>query len=482
MRAAFSSRPTKARQNFHFKFAQQVRATQAFSKASQSVPLVSRLGIFSVRTAMADYDGLLAKVREKIRSAEAKLERQLKDGTASSECNEEMLSCEKNHTQCPCHLNGFRDPSLGWAAYCHLRREIGKLKCDEAALVEERRAERLVSEYYEEHPNAHNYKLECPTCMGIVPLTANITMLSCCGKIICYQCSHELFVKAKSNDCPFCRTPTNEESRDLFEEHVADGKPWALWQKANDYLQKGKAKKALGPLHRAFDGHFNRAAESLAMAYFEIVRQQKSGGNCYETRRTALLWASRAVNDGSIGSAGFIAAMMSDNDAEAVKLMSIAAHIGWTSAQVMLGHWYYEGERGLEKSLELAKYWSEKAISNGGDGLYDLAHATWNLAQQWYGGCSGYTGHEVRGECFDLFRKSAELGHRGALIQMQKMAESKGQRCSNASCGKNKNDCKGNNLPIWCMRCSFERYCSLQCLASDWKVRHKDDCRPWKSS
>ena len=433
----------------------------------------------TVMTEEKEYDALLAEVREKIRSAEAKLERQLKDGTASSECNEEMLSCEKNHTQCPCHLNGFRDPPLGWAAYCHLRREIGELKCDEAALVEERRAERLVSEYYEEHPNAHNYKLECPICMDIVPLTGNINMVACCGQIICYQCSHDLFLKAKSNDCPFCRTP-NEESIDLFEEYVADGKPWALWQKANDYLQKGKAKKALGPLHRAFDGQFNRAAESLAMAYYEIVRQQKSGGD-FESKRTALLCASRAVNEGSIGSAGFIAAMMSENNAEAVKLMSIAAHIGWTSAQVMLGHWYYEGERGLEKSLELAKYWSEKAISNGGDGLYDLAHATWDLAQQWYGGCSGYTGHEVRGECFDLFRKSAELGHRDALIQMHKMTESKGQRCSNASCGKNKDDCKGNNLPIWCMRCSFERYCSLQCLASDWKARHKDDCRPWQN-
>ena len=217
-----------------------------------------------------DYDVLLSEVREKIRAAEAKLEQQLKDGTASSEC-EEMNAVEKQHTQCFCHLCDPRDSSPEWASYCSLRREIGELKCQESALVEEQRAETLLVEYYEEHPNARENQLECPVCMDAINVCAGYKIIPCCGKFICNQCSGDLFQKAASDDCPFCRTP-NEDSIDVLEERVANDNPRALWQKANQYLRKKKIEKALVLLHRAFDGGFVRAADNLGFAYFSLWR------------------------------------------------------------------------------------------------------------------------------------------------------------------------------------------------------------------
>jgi len=110
---------------------------------------------------------------------------------------------------------------------------------------------------------------------------------------------------------------------------------------------------------------------------------------------------------------------------------------------------------------------------------YHLGWALWKLTKQWYGGCFGYTGHEVRGEVFELFRKSATQNHQTSTASLEAMKFGQTERCSNGLCGKHKDECPGGTLPVQCMRCSFELYCSLQCLAADWKARHKNDCRPW---
>ena len=183
--------------------------------------------------------------------------------------------------------------------------------------------------------------------------------------------------------------------------------------------------------------------------------------------------------------------MVCYDNAEAVKCMAISASVGWIDAQNTLAHWFYKGERGLEKSLESSRYWAETARRNtvsiasfshgNGQAMYELGFAMWELAKQWYGGCSGHTGHEVRGEVFDCFRKSAEQKYDGAISSMEAMKNGQTKRCSNVLCAMPKEECAKGFLPVQCMRCSFERYCSLQCLASDWKARHKDDCRPWQN-
>ena len=437
---------------------------------------------------MADrkgHDVLLSEVREKIRSAEAKLERQLKDGTASSECEETNI--EKQHTQCFCHLCDPRDSSPEWASYCTLRHEIGELKCQESALVEEQRTENLLAEYYEEHPNARDNQLECPVCMDAINLCARYMVIPCCGKFICNQCSNDLFQKATSSDCPFCRTP-NEDSLDVLEERVANDNPRALWQKANRYVNKKKMEKALVLLHRAFDGGFLRAADSLGLAYYHLWNEDESNDTW---RKNALSWSKRGFENGSIADNGYYLGMVSYDNAEAVKCMTISASVGWIDAQLMLARWFYEGERGLEKSLESSRYWAQTARQNtdsivmffkgNGQAMYDLGFVMWELAKQWYGGCSGFTGHEVRGEVFDCFRKSAEQKYDEAISSMEAMKKGQAKRCSNALCAIPKEKCTKGFLPVQCMRCSFERYCSLQCLASDWKARHKDDCRPWQN-
>lgn len=312
--------------------------------------------------------------------------------------------------------------------------------------MEECRAEKLLSEYYEEHPNARQYRIDCPICMECVPLDGHFVTTPCCGIYLCSDCSSATLNRDPC-DCPFCRAPLRgpDASRnEMLEENIAKGKSWALWQKGNAFFLDGHYEKALKCFHRAYDGGFERSAQMISISYHCLLEEDTCAHD--EHKRKALAWARKSAEMGfAIASDGQIIAYLGDDDDKALRWLTISAHIGDANAQSELSQWFSHGKRGVEKSLECALYWSKRASQGkSDDGIFYLGHVVWDLATEWYGGCSGYTGHEARCETFHLFRRAEGLGHSNAMEYIEKLKSGQEKFCSNALCGKEKTTAREN--------------------------------------
>ena len=451
-----------------------------------------------------NFDALLAEITEKLHSAEASLERQLEEGAVTPNnagCGSEGCTCRQLIREefapngRPIHyIMTNQDKCPKWTAYCRLRREIGELKCEEAALLEERRGAKLLAEHYESNPNAGKFKQDCPICMEPIQ-EGNQTITSCCGAFKCRQCSKDLHSKkSKNNDCAFCRMSREEMNRpgrheELIEENIAKGHAWALWQKGNMSMDHGwessqqridRYCKALQQYEKAYRSGFTRAAEELTKIFFSLWEEDEKRE---EWRAKVIEWGNLGVEQGSMANCPLYLSRVCDSDDEAVRLITISAADGFVDSQYELARWHREGMRGLEKSFERGRYWSKKASGqNDPEAFHQLAYMVMDLAESWYNGKPGFLDHDVRSEGIYLLRKAIALGHPTPTAvheEIQAVQTYEDGQCSNCRCKKMAKDCSGNVLPVKCMRCKFSKYCSLQCLAADWNDRHKHDCCPW---
>lgn len=446
-----------------------------------------------------DLDLLLGGVEEKLRLAKDKLEHRLEDGTAAPACTDFSCSCAPDRSSLPTVdrpviatvLN--KDACPKWVAYCRLRREIGELKCEQAALTEEKRGEKLLAEYYEQHPEAKKYLIECPLCMDVVPLVGSYAITPCCGIFLCGQCSTDLFSeKSKNSDCAFCRTSSeilcdDAKNEELLEERIAEGKGWAMWQKGNSIMIRGRAfyednERALKMYQRAYEAGFERAAAEVARCYYHLWEHDNDRE---DHRQNAIQWSKSAFKIGGIAFGGYHLAKLCkyESESEALRWLSISAACGLSVAQVELGMWYQDGLHGLDKSSERAKYWFEKAVDQkeNGKSFFALSSVVMEHAFDWYHNQFGYIESDVSNEVVRILREGARSVSDGPMFcegQLEILQKFKEAECSNCLCKKRKEDCDGGFLPIKCMRCHLNKYCSLQCLGADWKARHKNDCCP----
>ena len=82
---------------------------------------------------------------------------------------------------------------------------------------------------------------ECPICMLPLPIEGKeSTFKSCCGKMICNGCIHEMIMSEGNDLCPFCRTPpssSNEEEIKRTNKLMDKGNAEAFHTLAGDYSE-----------------------------------------------------------------------------------------------------------------------------------------------------------------------------------------------------------------------------------------------------
>lgn len=419
--------------------------------------------------------------------------------------------------------------------WCRLQRRLGGLLEQSGAVLEKQRVAHIMSEFQAEFPDASTDS-DCAICCESVYRTGAHGML-CCGKRVCLGCTEDDFesvvrsqskgVTPKWKECPFCRheVPKSEkEHKDLMKVLMKENKPWGLVAVADYHFERGNIMQGWVFMNRAAEQGFALAQLQMARIYFTGTR-----GYAVNIDKTAY-WAKLAAEQGSAEGAYLYCQTLKGTKEEVLKWNTISAALGYPEAQYQLGHTYREGGLELVVSKEKALYWLRKAAEIGhSKAMSSLGGLLLDLSSERYGPESKFADHNPLVEVTFLMRRSSEhgkdgktdaigvisqlleasstddqrhkenggVGERGdtyeenknsidllmtlgsdgvaaalGAIQFEKTWKKECERC-----GKQREDCPGGKL-IRCKRCNICSYCSIQCLAEDWKARHKDDCIP----
>jgi len=422
--------------------------------------------------------------------------------------------------------------SIEW---CRLQREMGELLEKTGAALEGRRVSKIMADFRTKHPEASTDS-DCAICCESVYLTGAHGML-CCGKRVCLGCTNSKFedvknsksksVEPKWTECPFCRhkSPQEQEYYALMWKLVEQNKPWGLVAASDYYHFRGDEKRALEFMRRA-------AEIGFALAQLHMARYYRLGSYGLEKDvDESTRWAKLAAEQGASEAAYLYSQTLKGTKAEVLKWATISAAMGYPEAQYQLGVAFEEGNLELVVSKEKALYWLRQATEIGHSGAMSrLGNLIFHFAGKRYGSEYKFADHNPLVESTYWMRRASEHGRGGktdAMGLLNGLLEAYGKdmernegswnselaseyekemeamdflraigtdgivamvgsiqvekvwkrRCEN--CGKERKDCPGGEL-IRCKRCNICCYCSIQCLADDWKARHNNDCIPEK--
>ena len=190
---------------------------------------------------------------------------------------------------------------------------------------------------------------DCPICSQPLPLDVQQSMFQpCCMKIVCNGC---VLAARKRNmkDCPFCRTPTPEESQTLtmIRKRVDKGDPAAIHCLGNKYRfgQHGLAKDVARTVEL-----FERAAElgvkdahcDLGFIYADGTYVEKDMAKAFRQFEEAALCGHVLARH----NLGCMEGMAGNHD-------------------LALQHWMISATLGQEESLNAVKYLFMEGIAGG---------------------------------------------------------------------------------------------------------------------
>ena len=376
----------------------------------------------------------------------------------------------------------------GMIEYCRLRRVQGELKIEINAIKEQERVWEVIAEYKQRFPlHKETHDVECPLCME--PLTMTSAINICCGKIKCENCSERIKLgdDGRNIKCVFCRQlPPETEDGDikLLNERISQGKTWAMWHLAmNRYLQENDPlfcpKKGLKLLRKAANGGYVQAASDLA---FYLYEHSKDRGDYTKSRSSEndeiTRWAMFAAERGFLFREGMILAEHFREPSEKLFWITLSALSGNGLMQATLGNWYFEDCWGeMEFSKEKALFWLENSAKNKSHMSNELlGNLTFDFAIEWYGtkGCR-YAEHDAVPRALFWYKRASIDFEKDALgKKIERSSSIQAELCSH--CFKKRKEFLGERLPFSCKSCDSVHYCSLQCLAKDWKFRHVNDC------
>ena len=84
-----------------------------------------------------------------------------------------------------------------------IKTEIKDRDVERLLLIEKKRCDDVVKEYFEENPHVLEAVPECPVCLEKMWHRSGTTQYLCCGKRICTKCASQ--GGSVFNICPYCR-------------------------------------------------------------------------------------------------------------------------------------------------------------------------------------------------------------------------------------------------------------------------------------
>ena len=365
------------------------------------------------------------------------------------------------------------------AEWYRIKKDMKDRDDERLVLLEKKRCDDVVKEFFEENPHVLEAVPECPVCLekmwdGFSHGFSRAARYVCCGKVLCKRC-RSLGASALDT-CPLCRgeaPDTVNETKSIIKEKADSGITWAQAELGKNYLYGMNGvpedmEKALQLLSEAAEKGSTEAKHFLGEYYCGIA-------NYEEARR----WHEAAAAEGAIMSLCQLGLMTQDelafdeneeSRAEAFRLLTISATLlqdSFKLPSVLLSR-FFSG------SLPVMLHYLRPAVEEGSaaaEHVDDYALMLYGDAIKYYGihvvVAPGYS--PVPEALFWHRRSTSEkepaAGH--PLVQLERAIREKCAHCL-ADLPAFKQSC--------CVECKAAYYCGRDCQIAHWKAGHKKEC------
>ena len=356
-----------------------------------------------------------------------------------------------------------------------IKTDIKDRDTERLLLIEKKRCDGVVKEYFEKNPHVLEAAPECPICLEKMWTTScGAVRYVCCGKQVCKTCNSE--GGDVLDTCPLCRGEAPEsdvETRAITKEKADSGIAWAQADFGAKTLfgldgvpkdvEKGKSL-----LSEAAEKGSTRAKEILGSHYYDIE-------NYVEARR----WNEAAAAEGEMLSLFRLGMMMEDGQAfdkseqtqaEAFRVVTISATLlggPCNLATVELSNFFHD-------SLPVMLHYLRPAVEEGSTSetvVDNYALGLIKMAIECYGKRAIFApGHSPVPEVMFWYRqydRKEEPDANHFLVPLERKIREQCAQCE-ADLPEGKQSC--------CVECKAAYYCSRDCQFAHWKAGHKKDC------
>ena len=388
----------------------------------------------------------------------------------SAEAKIERLTTEIEELKAS--LIGVKELSDEW---WQIKTDIKDKDTEKLLLIEKKRCDVVVEEYFKENPHVFEAAPECPICLDKIWSTAASVQYVCCGKHICKTCDSQ--AGSVLDTCPLCREKvpgSAEETMSITKEKADAGIAWAQADRGKAYLYgrdgvPEDTERALPLLREAAEKGSTSAKNYLGNHYLEVE-------NYEESRR----WYEAAAAEGDMYSLCQLGTMMMNGQAfdqneqseeEELRILTICTTLFDGALFNMVA---VELSRYFHDSLPVMLHYLRPALEEGDTsaeviGNYGLGLLS--VAMEYYGGNSTMTpGFSPVPEALFWFQQCSEKEELGANHPLVRIESKNRKYCAFCLAGipKGKQSC--------CVECKAAYYCSRDCQVAHWKAGHKNDC------
>ena len=361
--------------------------------------------------------------------------------------------------------------------WTQIKMTIKDKDADRLVLVEKKRCDEVVKQYFEDNPHILEAVPECPVCLEKMwtPMHGAARYV-CCGKEVCLKCHSQ--GGDVLNICPLCRgkalKPT-DEILPITKEKADSGAAWAQAEMGTNYLlgddgvQKD-TEKALSLFREAAKKGCVEAKEYLGDYYQDIE-------NYVEARQ----WYETAAAEGRILSLCRLGLMMKNerafdqneqSQAEAFRLITICATLyqgPFNLPAVELSQFFFD-------SPSVMLYYLRSAVEGGSANLSAMdyyARVLIHLAEDpdYHGfNYASVPGYSPIPEALFWFRQCSRTEEPDAdhpLVRLERKIRENCAHCR-ADLPEARQSC--------CVECRAAYYCNRDCQVAHWKAGHKKDC------
>ena len=359
-----------------------------------------------------------------------------------------------------------------------IKTDIKDRDIERLLLIEKKRCDGIVKEYFEENPHVLEAVPECPVCLEKMWASNASLRYVCCGKRICEKCDSQ-GGDAFGSSCPLCRGEAPEsadETLSIKKEKADSGIAWAQADMGQNYFYglngvPQDVDKALALFSEAAEKGSVEAKNHLGEHYIEI-------GNYEEARR----WYEAAVADGEIYSLFQLGMMMKygqafdqneQTQAEAFRLFTISVTLlqdSFIPPGIELSLFFLDSPpimlHYLRPAVEDGNT-SAEVIGNFGLGLIYAAESYYGAYYAFVPGQSPVPEALFWHRQYSSKSSKKEPDMNDPLVRLERVIHKHCAHCR-ANLPEGKRSC--------CVECKAAYYCNRDCQMAHWKAGHKKDC------
>ena len=355
-----------------------------------------------------------------------------------------------------------------------IKTDIKDRDIERLLLIEKKRCDGVVEEYFKENPRVLEAAPECPICLEKMWGRFGTLRFICCGTRICKKCVSK--AGSTLNTCPLCRgkaLDSIDESMSILKEKADSGIAWAQEDVGQKYLNgwdgvPKDVEKGLSLLRGAAEKDSTRAMGILGFYYIKI--------DSFEEARK---WHEAAAAKGEIYSFFQLGMMMKkgqafdqneDTRAEAFRLFTISTVLFdglFIAPAVELSFFFLD-------CLPVMLNYLRPALEEGNTSarvMDKFALGLYGLGLDYYGIKGIFTpGYCPVPEALFWHRQYSRKEDPAADHPLVRLERDIRKHC--AQCRADLSEGK----PSCCVECKAAYYCSRDCQITHWKAGHKKDC------